>query len=295
MVRERKFVSVVVTAISCMLLACGCSGPGQNGGGEAQDTQIATFSSAPGTGNTSKQAAAPRVTKASSSDPLEMPALTKDDVIIRHGGFVVSYNDEWYIPNWVAYELTEEELDGYEERGDRMFSMDPKYRKTQAMREDYSGSGWTKGHMAPAADFRWSSDAMDETFYLTNVCPQDEALNANDWEYLERQVRSWARKYGRAWVVTGPIVNENKYGRIGERGVVVPDSFFKAVLVPKNGKYCSIAFVMDNDAKRYWLRDCALSVNELEDITGTDYFPALDDSVENSVEGQLRFSDWGIK
>lgn len=225
---------------------------------------------------------------------LELPATSGSDELIRHDNYIISYNSKNLIPNWVAYELTAAETEGDEERGDRMFSMDPQYKKKQAMREDYSGSGWTKGHMAPAADFRWDPEAMDETFYLTNVCPQSERLNAKDWEYLERQVRSWAKYYGRVWVVTGPIVGENKYGRIGERGVVVPDSFFKAVLAFRNGKYSAAAFIMDNDSERYFLQDCAISIDELEDVTGIDFFPALDDTVEEDVESQLKLSDWGI-
>ena len=225
---------------------------------------------------------------------MELPA-DGPGAILRHDGYVISYNPEHLIPNWVAYELTAQELEGEEERGDRMFSMDPSYHRTQAMREDYYNSGWTKGHMAPAADFAWDSDAMDGTFYLTNVCPQNERLNGKDWQYLEKQVRHWARQYGKVWVVTGPIVGENRYGKIGERGVTVPDSFFKAVLVQVKGKYRSIAFIMDNDSQRYYLKDSACSVNELEDLLDMDFFPALDDSVEDSVEGQLRLSDWGIK
>ena len=269
----------IIPAFAAALLLCGCFGPvAGNQAQEGADTRVNTF------------AALPKV----NVGPMELPVISATDEIIRHDNYVICYNREMYIPNWVAYELTSKEIEGDEERGDRMFSMDPKYRKTQAMREDYYGSGWTKGHMAPAADFRWSASAMDETFYLTNVCPQNERLNGKDWEYLERQVRGWAGRYGKVWVVTGPIVGENKYGRIGERGVVVPDSFFKAVLIEKKGKYYSIAFVMDNDSKRYYLEDCAVSVNYLEEMTGIDFFPALDDSIEDKIEGQLRPSEWGI-
>ncbi len=173
--------------------------------------------------------------------------------------------------------------------------MDPKYKKTQAMREDYSNSGWSRGHMAPAADFRWDSDAMDETFYLTNICPQNSTLNGKDWNYLEGRVRSWAGKYGRVWVVTGPIVGTNKYGTIGEHNVVVPDSFYKVVLASKDGAYNAIGFVVDNYALRYYLDKCAKTVNEVEKLTGLDFFPNLDDKIEEQVESQKKFSDWGIK
>ena len=225
---------------------------------------------------------------------MELPAIDSGDDIVTYSGYTLSYNTTTLIPDWVAYELTADETQGDATRDDRMFSMDKNFKKPQARREDYYNSGWTKGHMAPAADFRWSDEAMDETFYLLNVCPQNERLNAKDWEYLERQVRRWAVQYGRVWVVTGPIVGSGKYGTIGEHDVVVPDSFFKAVLACKGGKYRSIAFVMDNDDSRQYLSDCAVTVNDLERMTGLDFFPALDDAVEDSVEGQLRFSDWGI-
>ena len=137
---------------------------------------------------------------------------------------------------------------------------------------------------------------MAETFYFTNICPQDETLNAGDWQYLEKKVRQWANRYGSVWVVTGPIVGENRYGTIGDREVVVPDSFFKALLVRKpNGSYSAIAFVMDNDDGRYYLKDCLMDINDLESLTGFDFFPGLDDKIEEKVESTVRLSDWGIK
>ncbi|MCF0167437.1 MAG: DNA/RNA non-specific endonuclease [Bacteroidales bacterium] len=226
---------------------------------------------------------------------MELPALEEQDIVISHIGYTISYDARNLIPEWVAYELTAEETSGSEDRGDRYFSMDPDLRKRQAMREDYSGSGWTKGHMAPAADFRWSGEAMDETFYLTNICPQDKDLNAGDWAYLEKSVRKWARKYGCVWVVSGPVIGENIHGKIGERNVTVPDAFFKAVLAYTGSRYSAIGFVMGNDDRRYYLRDCAVTIDYLEDLTGFDFFPELDDQYEEVVESAMRFDDWNIK
>ena len=188
---------------------------------------------------------------------MELPACDADDVILTHEGFVVSYNAGARIPFWVAYELTDEETRGELDRDEYKFQMDPSYGGVQAMREDYADDDyrWSRGHMAPAADFEWDAEAMGETFYLTNICPQDRELNKNDWNYLEKQVRKWAREFGKV----------------------------------------SIAFMMDNDDKRYWLDDCAMTVNDLESVTGLDLFPLLPDDVENTVESQLRFPFWGIK
>ena len=229
---------------------------------------------------------------------MEVPDLTDSySPIVPHKAYVSSYNEETLIPDWVAYELTADETGGTESRGGIEFRMDPTLRGvTQAMREDYSGSGWTKGHLMPAADAAYSTTTMGETFYFTNICPQDETLNAGDWAYLEKRVRQWANRYGHIWVVTGPIVGENRYGTIGEREVVVPDSFFKALLIQKkNGSYSAIAFVMDNDDERYYLKDCYLTVDELETLTGFNFFPQLDDTIEEKVESKVRLSDWGIR
>jgi endonuclease G len=233
---------------------------------------------------------------ASVSDLLEIPAPSGGRTV-QHGAYVSSYNTKTLIPDWVAYELTAEEAEGRRERDGIEFRKDPDLRGcTQAMREDYTGSGWTKGHMMPAADAAFNGNAMSETFYFTNICPQDQTLNAGDWQYLEKRVRSWARRYGSVWVVTGPIVGTGRYGTIGERGVTVPDSFYKALLVRReDGSYSAIAFVMDNDDERYLLKDCFMSINELERLTGLDLYPALDDRIEEKVEETVKLSDWGIK
>jgi len=230
------------------------------------------------------------------SSSLEIPAATGGRVV-KHDAYVTSYNTQTLIPDWVAYELTADEADDRRDREGIEFKMDPDLRGcTQAMREDYSNSGWTKGHMMPAADAASSSSTMAQTFYFTNICPQNEVLNAGDWQFLEKKVRSWAKRYGSIWVVTGPIVGENRYGTIGDRDVTVPDSFYKALMIRRSdGSYSAAAFVMDNDEERYFLKDCVMTVNELEELTGIDFFPGLDDKVEEKVEGTLRKSDWGIK
>ena len=270
--RILAILAVAMSAISCLFQ-----------GGQTDGTALTTFQM-------------PSLDqKDAGSELLELPAASASDPVIRHAAFILAYDADAKIPKWVAYELTAEETHGEAERDELFFKMDPSYKRSQAMREDYSDSGWTKGHMACAADFKWDVDAMEETFYLTNVCPQDEELNKGDWNYLEKQVRYWARHFGRVWVVSGPIIGSNRYGTIGDRDVVVPDNFFKAVLAPGKKGYQSIAFVMGNDAKRYYLDKCSMSVNDLEKRTGIDFFAALPDDVEESVEAQYRPADWNIR
>ena len=223
---------------------------------------------------------------------LELPTFEETDVILVYSGFVVNYNTEYLIPNWVAYELTADEVDGDVPRATG-FSMDLSYKDKQAMREDYSNTGWDKGHMAPSADMKWSKAAMTESFYLTNICPQNHELNGRDWHVLENRGRNWARQYGRVWVVCGPIVKERRYGTIGEQGVVVPDKFFKAILrQDEDGTYQTIAFVFDNDSSRQPLKDAMITVDSLEAMTSYDLFTNLDDDVEVVVESQASWENW---
>lgn len=224
---------------------------------------------------------------------MELPAINSSDKILRYCGFTVSYNTSALIPRWVAYELTAEEVDGTFPRA-KSFSMDPSYRGRQAMREDYSNSGWDKGHMAPAANMKWSQQAMYESFYLTNVCPQNHELNGQDWQTLEKLGRNWAKQYGHVYIVCGPIIGKNKYGTIGDQRVVVPDAFFKAFLMKKGDLYCTIAFIMDNNAQHHRIQDYALTVNQLEEKIGIDLFPGLDDMIEEIVEDDLYFKHWRL-
>lgn len=222
---------------------------------------------------------------------IELPAIQKSDVILAYEAFTVNYNTSRLIPNWVAYELTAEETSGDIPRANG-FSMDLDYIGRQAMREDYSNSGWDKGHMAPAADMKWSENAMQESFYLTNICPQNHDLNGKDWQTLERMVRDWALKYGRIWVVCGPYVAGNFHGTIGEQKVSVPDIFYKAVLRKEGDNWYSIAFVFENDSRRQPVKDAVVSVNDVETLVGYDLFTNLDDRIEELIESQSNWDDW---
>ncbi|MBO4498664.1 MAG: DNA/RNA non-specific endonuclease [Bacteroidaceae bacterium] len=233
---------------------------------------------------------------------MEIPAFINGEKIITYTSsskdtapyYTVSFDVEHRIPRWVAYELTAEESRGNVQRNDKRFRRDGNVNYTQADDSDYRGSGWTRGHMAPAGDFKWSDEGMWETFYYTNCCPQSEILNNGDWEYLESKVRELARRYGRVWVVTGPIIGKNINGTIG-KGVVVPDGFFKAVLINDEGNYKAIAFTMDNDDLRHYLKDCTLSINDLEEQSGIDFFPNLSDDIEEKVESMSDLKQFGLR
>ena len=210
--------------------------------------------------------------------------------VIEYLGYSVSYNKERRIPNWVSYELLASETDGPYSRKGKNFREDPSLSLPQAEDNDYRNSGWSRGHMAPAGDFKWSNEAMWETFYFTNCCPQDQSLNSGQWSTLEKKVREWANRFGSLIVYTGPIVLENTYGTIGYNKVVVPDAFFKAILAGEQ----SIAFVMYNHNNNENMQKCAMSVDDLELLSGIDFFTELDDNHENQVEAAYNLRNWGL-
>ena len=136
---------------------------------------------------------------------------------------------------------------------------------------------------------------MFESFYFTNVCPQNHSMNAGDWQTLEEKARDIANAKGSLYIVCGPIIGRNQYGTIGTQRVVVPDAFFKAFLYKDNSGFHSIAFVMPNEERHHLLKYYALTVNEVEAMTGFDLFFKLSDQVEESVESQLNLADWMIR
>ena len=232
---------------------------------------------------------------AGSETRMELPSHFDKDCIIEYNGYIVKYDEEAHIPAWVAYELTAEEANGTIGRSGKNFRPDDRVKVVQADNYDYRGTGWSRGHMAPAGDFKWDDGAMWDTFYYTNCCPQDEKLNNGSWNVLENKVRTWARQFGSVYVVTGPVIGQNKDGKIGAHGIVVPDAFFKAILVYSDEAYHGIAFVMFNNSNTQRLLDSYLSVNDLEKLTGIDFFPALDDSVEETVEDSVDLNLWKIR
>ena len=226
----------------------------------------------------------------------ELPAWTSGStgVPVTHSGYTASYNTERLIPDWVAYTLTAEEVAGTVGRGSG-FRPDPSLDCAQAVDADYRNSGWDRGHMAPAADMRWSSSAMSESFYLVNVCPQHPNLNRGDWKELEDLCRSLAVRYGELQIVCGPLVWDNALGRIGAGGVCVPDAFFKALLVRTDSVTCSsIAFVFENAPGNRPLAFYAVSVDSVEVLSGLDLFARLPDGPESRIESSFDLSLWGL-
>ena len=214
---------------------------------------------------------------------VELPAYGEDEDIVRHLGYTASYNHKTLTPDWVAWELTAEEVsDAYD--FDCPFSRDPDVAFPKASREDYSHSGWDKGHMAPRADMKWSAQALEESYYFTNVCPQDHSMNSGAWRKIEELTRRVAMHYGSVYVVCGPVTGSGRYGTIGKAGVQVPDAFFKALAVNVSGEYQTVAFVVENSRQDGSPRRYAVTVDSVETLVGRNLFPSLPEQSEEGFD-----------
>ena len=223
--------------------------------------------------------------------PIYDEAQYKQHVV--HKSFELVYNENTRLPEWVAYELTLEEVEGVTPRGNG-FVQDPAIKGIQADNEDYRNSGWDRGHMAPAGDMKIDKQSMLESFYFSNICPQNRNLNGGDWKSLEELVRDYARKYTRVYVVCGPIVGNNNYGRLGPHQIVIPDAFFKVLLLETKNGYESIGFIMNNEAGHKKLSSYAKTIDEIENITGLDFFHLIPDKIEEEIEANYNLSVWGL-
>lgn len=217
------------------------------------------------------------------------PALPEQ--LIAYKGMTVSFNPSTHQPNWVAWELLASETDGESGR-ESNFATDTSVEGC-ATTADYRGSGYDRGHMAPAGDMKWSPETMRESFLLTNICPQAGDLNRGAWKKLEEKCRQRAVADSALVIVCGPIFTPGEgVERIGATGVAVPRQFFKVALSPYTNPPVAIGFIMPNGYVKGGMQACAVSVDSVESLTGHDFFSALPDDVEATVEAQCNFDRW---
>ena len=230
---------------------------------------------------------------AEADDKLVMQTSPKGtpEQILKRTGYVASYNKTTLLPNWVAWHLTAERTEGSAKRSGVDFAEDTEVPEPRATDWDYYNSGYDRGHMCPAADNKWSKKAMEESFLFTNMCPQNGNLNRGDWNEMEMACRKWAKKYGDLYIVCGPILYKGKHKTIGKNKVVVPEAFFKVVLRTGDDPQ-AIGFIYKNTSGNRPEDSYVNTVDEVERITGIDFFPSLPDDVEKKVEAECDLGLW---
>ena len=240
--------------------------------------------------------------------------VSKPEQILKRIGYTTSYNHDTKCPNWVAWHLTAEHTDGpFSRKGVPYYSdygnvyglgnVTPETCKNgyfvdmEANEPRQQLSDWTNeynmshGHMCPAGDNKWDKAAMNQSFLLTNMCPQDGKLNGGGWKKLEEKCRLWANQYGDIYIVAGPIFHEPISRTLGNGRIAVPDAFFKVILC-MHGNPKAIGFLYKNDSSSQSMKDNVYSVDDIENISGFDFFHFLPDNIENSIESVSNINKW---
>ena len=228
------------------------------------------------------------------------------DHYIRHfKGFTLCYRESYEQAEWCAYKLEDSNLRKNAKRSNE-FKPDYQSPTGSADLSDYRRSGYDRGHLAPAADFSFDKSFMNETFYLSNITPQDHGLNGGIWNDLESQVRRWAKRFGRVYVVTGPVLEKRagQYKSIGPNKVAVPEFYYKVILAPRyrshedrlsredTGRISAIGFIFPNENCEGSIYDYSCTVDEVEKRTKIDFFDALEDYWEEKAESTVNLDHW---
>lgn len=212
--------------------------------------------------------------------------------IVHHNGYSLSYSEPHEQAEWVAYELKKIHLSNTNHKRP-YFEIDKAVKTGAASWRNYKNSGYDRGHLCPAGDKRYSKEAHDETFLTSNISPQDHEFNSGIWNRLEQKVRYWARKYDGVFVVTGGVL-KGDMKTIGSEYVAVPNHFYKVLIDNNSGKTKMIAFLMPHEASNKPLYEFVVSVDDIEHLTGIDFFPELEDAIENKLEASSSYKGWGF-
>lgn len=210
--------------------------------------------------------------------------------IIKHTYYTLSYSDSDRQSEFSYYYLSPESINGNQSRTDD-FRVDPLVKSNPVKSTDYQGSGYDRGHLCPAGDMKLNLLSMSETFFMSNMSPMVPAFNRGIWSTLEDWVRSSSISNNGVYVVTGPILGGNV--SIGITGIRIPSSFYKIVF--KDGTNPKvIAYLISNSGSSDSIKTFTVSIDNIESLTGIDFFPQLEDVVENRIEKYVNYNGWSL-
>ncbi|HMX40851.1 MAG TPA: DNA/RNA non-specific endonuclease [Saprospiraceae bacterium] len=229
------------------------------------------------------------------TDPDQDKALQKK----IYPGYIVGFSAEHSQPQWSAHLIPRDIFDVCLTREEDFF--EDLSLKGAARLSQYRGSGFQRGHMAPAADFRWSPRASVASNTLSNIAPQPAAMNEGLWAELENSIRGYLHardSVSELYVVTGPVLRQGLKKMKDTSSVSVPKQFYKVVLNLRDQE--GYAFVMDTTASKAKkeaeikaeLSKCAMSIKELEAKIKIDFFPNLTEAQRDKVEAEMNIERW---
>lgn len=228
----------------------------------------------------------------SKSQELDFLPSAKGEVI-KHTYYTLSYIEEHEQPEWVAYYLSPDMLKKVYKRKDT-FKEDPLVSTGSALyTADYgTAPDYDAGHLLPCRQMQFDCTAMSETFYMSNMSPQNSSFNQHKWSFLEKLERNMAWRNDGLYVVTGPVLN-NIRGTIGEvNKISIPNFYYKVFLRYDDTEKKAIAFLLPNEKQDVPFINYVVSIDFLEAFSGIDFFPELDDVTEDQLEAYSDKSLW---
>lgn len=221
-------------------------------------------------------------------DDFTFVPTVKRGVVYKKSNYAHSYSSTDRQSEWVAYYFAPSEVKGEVKRSNE-FMPDPTIANSPT-KLDYNQSGYDRGHMAPAADMKFSKVAMEECFYMTNMSPQEPAFNRGIWKDLEEDIRGWASKIAGIYIVTGALFEQDK--RIKRAKITVPSHFYKILYTPTENEPRMIAFLLPNGEGSKPMCKYAVSVDDIEQCTGIDFFAQLPNETEDRLESKVDCGLW---
>ena len=222
---------------------------------------------------------------------LRLGIPSESDQMIDRSSFALGYSKARRQALWVSYILTAEHLNAPQVRRSNKFRPDPLLKFDPVRPEQYSRTGFDRGHLAPASDMTYSHETMEQSFFMTNISPQLPACNRGVWKRVESQIRAWARQESQLYVITGPVFT-GEPRMMANTDISIPDAFYKVAL-DLTPPMKMIAFIVPNQASKRPIRGFVVTVNEVEAVTGMDFFANLDDRIEEELEKTSDIGDWG--
>jgi endonuclease G, mitochondrial len=210
--------------------------------------------------------------------------------IIKHSYYTLSYSEKHKQAEWVQYRLKPHLFNSTISRADN-FRKDPLVKNNSAQLKDYKGSGYDRGHLAPAGDMKYNTESMSESFYLSNISPQKPSFNRQIWRMIEKKFRDWASEYGELIIITGGVLEKECVETIGRNSITVPKYYYKVAIDPINYNR-NIAILIENKSSKQPIINSVISVDSLEKFTGIDFFHNIDSTIQNKIESKTHNDLW---
>jgi endonuclease G len=225
-------------------------------------------------------------------EKIELPAPQPHEQIVNHEYYSLSYIEAYELASWVAYELTREEAQAEAEYKIK-YREDPDIKTGSATLKDYKNAGYIMGQLADVEHMMISDAAVMKSFYLSNIVPHKLSFNKYVWKTLGKLIKAWAYECGSLYVVTGPVLADAPFPTFGPGKVAIPERYYSVVLDLADER--GAGFVIRNSMSSDKMKQFALSIDEVEEITGLDFFPSLPDEKEEKIESTFNPERWNFE